>query len=447
MFWRDGQPYRQIQDAFATDWDAFEASPLKSRLFEQRRLIRHERADVDLAPMPGAHAVIQPEPIEFLSYPYEWTFGELREAALLTLDIQLEAMAAGWTLKDASAYNIQFRDARPIHIDSTSFEPLEEGSPWIAYRQFCEQFLAPLALAARRDVRLIDLLRLGTDGIPLDLASRMLPRRTWLDFGLVSHVHLHARAQTRHARNDDDGRSARQVRLSRARLEGLIQNLRSTVARLDWQPRGTEWADYAENTSYAEPAAADKDRVVDAWLREIPGARVWDLGANTGRFSRIAADAGKRVVAFDIDPGAAERHFRAIRQSGRIDILPLVVDIANPSPAIGWGGRERRSLLDRANADAILALALVHHLAITRNVPLPMVFDLFADLAEWAIVEFVPKEDPMVRWLLATRRDVFPRYDLNGFRDAAATRFEIVREAPLADSTRVLSLLRRRGGR
>ena len=397
--------------------------------------------------MPGAHAVIQPEPIEFLSYPYEWTFGELREAALLTLDIQLEAMAAGWTLKDASAYNIQFRDARPIHIDSTSFEPLEEGSPWIAYRQFCEQFLAPLALAARRDVRLIDLLRLGTDGIPLDLASRMLPRRTWLDFGLVSHVHLHARAQTRHARNDDEGRSARQVRLSRARLEGLIQNLRSTVARLDWQPRGTEWADYAENTSYAEPAAADKDRLVDAWLREIPGARVWDLGANTGRFSRIAAEAGKRVVALDIDPAAAERHFRAIREAGRSDILPLVVDIANPSPAIGWGGRERRSLLDRANADAILALALVHHLAITRNVPLPMVFDLFADLAEWAIVEFVPKEDPMVRRLLATRRDVFPRYDLDWFRDAAATRFEIVREAPLADSTRVLCLLRRRGAR
>ena len=178
-----------------------------------------------------------------------------------------------------------------------------------------------------------------------------------------------------------------------------------------------------------------------------PGARVWDLGANTGRFSRIAADAGKRVVALDIDPAAAERHFRAIREAGRSDILPLVVDIANPSPAIGWGGRERRSLLDRANADAILALALVHHLAITRNVPLPMVFDLFADLAEWAIVEFVPKEDPMVRRLLATRRDVFPRYDLDGFRDAAATRFEIVREAPLADSTRVLCLLRRRGAR
>ena len=442
VFWRDGQPYRQIDGTFATVWDAFEASALKHQLFEERRLIRHEVADRDLAPTPGAHAVIRPEPIDFLSYPYEWTFGELREAALLTLDIQLEAMAAGWTLKDASAYNIQFHGARPIHIDSASFERLEEGSPWIAYRQFCEQFLAPLALAARRDVRLADLLRLGPDGVSLDLASRILPRRTWLDFGLVSHVHLHARAQTRHA-NGDDGRAARQARLPRARLEGLIGNLRSTVAGLDWDPRGTEWADYSQNTSYTERAAADKDRVVDAWLRDVPGARVWDLGANTGRFSRLAADAGKRVVAFDIDPAAAERHFRAIREAGRTDILPLVVDIANPSPALGWAGRERRSLLERANADAILALALVHHLALTRNVPLPMVVDLFADLAQWAIVEFVPKEDPMVRRLLATRRDVFPRYDLDGFRDAATTRFEILREAPIADSTRVLLLLRR----
>ena len=443
MFWRDGQPYRQIDGTFATEWDAFEASALKHRLFEQRRLIRHEPVDLDLAPMPGAHAVIRPEPIEFLCYPYEWTFGELREAALLTLDIQLDAMAAGWTLKDASAYNIQFHDARPIHIDSASFERLEDGSPWIAYRQFCEQFLAPLVLAARRDIRFFDLLRLGPDGIPLDLASEMLPRRTWLDFGLLSHVHLHARAQRRHSSNDDDGRAARQTRLARPRLEGLIRNLRSTVAKLDWHPRGTEWADYAEHTSYAERAAADKDRLVDAWLREVPGAQVWDLGANTGRFSRIAADAGKRVVAFDIDPAAAERHFRAIREAGRTDTLPLVVDIANPSPAIGWAGRERRSLLERANADVVLALALVHHLALTRNVPLPMVVDLFADLAPWAIVEFVPKEDPMARRLLATRRDVFPRYDLDGFREAAATRFEILREAPIADSPRVLFLLRR----
>ena len=444
IFWRDGQPYRQIQQSFATEWDGFEASSLKRRLLDKRRLIRYEPVSLGLASAPGAHAVIRPERIEFLTYPYEWTFGELRESALLTLDIQLEAMGAGWTLKDASAYNIQFREAHPIHIDSSSFERLEEGAAWIAYRQFCEQFLAPLALAGRRDVRLTDLLRLGPDGIPLDLASRLLPRRTWLDFGLLSHVHLHARAQIRHAANESNGHVARKARIPPARLEGLIRNLRSTVAGLDWHPGATEWADYPEHTSYGARAAADKDRLVDAFVRQLPGVRVWDLGANTGRFSRMAADAGKRVIALDIDPGAAERHFRALRKAGRTDILPLVADIANPSPALGWAGRERRSLLARADADAILALALVHHLAITRNVPLPMLTDLFADLAPWAIVEFVPKEDLMVQRLLATRRDVFAEYDLDGFRAAASTRFEIVREESIAESVRVLFLLRRR---
>ncbi len=347
VFWRDGQPYRQIQQVFAAEWDAFEASPLKQRLIDQRRLIPHEPVGLDLATAPGAHAVIRPERIEFLSYPYEWTFGELREAALLTLDIQLEAMAAGWTLKDASAYNVQFHDARPIHIDSSSFEPLEDGAPWVAYRQFCEQFLAPLALVARRDVRLAELLRLGPDGIPLDLTSRLLPWTTRFDFGLLSHVHLHARAQRRHAATDDDGRAARQAHLSRARLEGLIRNLRSTVARLDWRPGGTEWADYGELTSYGERAAAEKERLVGAFVREMPGRTVWDLGANTGRFSLIAAEAGKRVVAFDIDPAAAERHFR-VRPRCRADRHPAARRRHRESEPGARLGRSRAALTPRA---------------------------------------------------------------------------------------------------
>ncbi len=446
VFWRDGQPYRQIQGSFAAEWDAFEASPLKQRLIDGDRLIPYEPVPIEWAQGPDAHAVIRPERIEFISYPYEWTFGELRDAALLTLDAQLEAMAEGWHLKDASAYNVQFRGARPILINSLSFEPLEEGAPWVAYRQFCEHFLAPLALISRRDVRLASLLRVDPDGVPLDLASSLLPWRTRLDFGLLSHVHLHARAQRRHAGNDDEGDvdAARGARISRQRLEGLIRNLRGTVERLRWEPAGTEWSDYADHTSYGDAATADKARLVAAFVGEAKGSRLWDLGANTGRYSRIAADAGKRVLAFDIDPAAAERNYRQLRAEGRADILPLILDVANPSPGIGWAGRERRSLLDRADPDITLALALVHHLAISRNVPLPMVLGLFADLAPWAIVEFVPKEDRMVRRLLATRRDVFPEYTLDGFRAAATERFEIVHEATIEDSLRVLYLLRRR---
>ena len=446
IFWQDGQPYRQIQRSFAAEWDAFEASPLKQRLIDADRLIPYESVPIERAQAADAHAVIRPEKIEFISYPYEWTFGELRDAALLTLDAQLDAMAEGWQLKDASAYNVQFRDARPILIDSLSFEPLDDGAPWVAYRQFCEHFLAPLALIARRDVRLASLLRADPDGVPLDLASGLLPWRTRLNFGLLSHVHLHARAQRRYAGNEDEGDvdAARGARISRQRLEGLIRNLRGTVERLRWEPAGTEWSDYADHTSYGDAATADKARLVEAFVGEAKGSRLWDLGANTGRYSRIAADAGKRVLAFDIDPAAAERNYRQLRTEGRSDILPLILDVANPSPGIGWAGRERRSLLDRADPDITLALALVHHLAISRNVPLPMVLGLFADLAPWAIVEFVPKEDRMVRRLLATRRDVFPEYTLDGFRAAATERFEVVQEAPIEDSLRVLFLLRRR---
>ena len=397
-----------------------------------------------MAATADARAVIAPELIEFISYPYEWTFGELKDAGLLTLDVELEALAGGWTLKDASAYNVQFRGARPVIIDSLSFEPLEDGAPWVAYRQFCEHFLAPLALMARRDIRLSALLRADPDGVPLDLARALLPWRTRLDFGLLSHLHLHANAQVRHAADDDDGRTARGVRISRTKLVGLVQNLRNTVAALEWKPGGTEWSDYADNTSYNDRATQAKERQVGEFVRQVPGARAWDLGANTGRYSRIAAEAGKHVLAFDIDPAAAERNYRQIRDEGRGDILPLILDVANPSPGIGWANTERRSLLERADPDVVLALALVHHIAITRNVPLPMLLGLFAVLAPWAIVEFVPKEDPMVRRLLATRRDVFPDYTLEGFRAAATERWETVSEVPIEDSPRVLFLLKRR---
>ncbi len=248
------------------------------------------------------------------------------------------------------------------------------------------------------------------------------PWRTRLDFGLLSHLHLHANAQVRHADDDDEGAAAKRARISRSKLIALVTNLRSTVAALDWKPGGTEWSDYADNTSYNDRATADKERLVGEYVGQVSGPEVWDLGANTGRYSRIAAEHGKRVLAFDIDPAAAERNYRQLKSEARSDILPLILDIANPSPGIGWANRERRSLLERANPDAILALALVHHLAISRNVPLPMLMDLFAEMSPWAIVEFVPKEDPMVRRLLSTRRDVFPDYTLEGFRTPPRSR-------------------------
>ena len=455
VYRRDGRLLRQVNASYADHWDALLERGFLSSLVERGWLIPFEVVDTGLAAdSAAAHAVIAPQPVGFISYPYEWTFGELRDAALRTLEIQRTAQAAGFTLKDASAYNIQFHRGRPVLIDTLSFERSVPGAPWIAYRQFCQHFLAPLALMAYRDVRLGILLRDYVDGLPLDLTSTLLPVRTRLRFGLASHLHLHARAERRFDRRTDmapgtEGaqRPRTAPRMSDIRRDALIDSLRSAIAKLHWEPGRTEWADYAGHTSYGEAAAAAKDRVVGEMVATSAGSRVWDLGANTGRFSRLAADLGRDVVAFDLDPGAAELHYRAVRRDNRGSILPLVADVANPSPGLGWAGAERQSLADRANADVILALALVHHLAIGRNVPLPAIADWFARLAPEAVVEFVPKDDPMVRFLLSSREDVFPGYTLDGFRAAMAPAWETVAEVPLDDSTRVLFHLRRRASR
>jgi SAM-dependent methyltransferase len=446
VFRRDGVVHRQVNRSFAARWDDLTGSGLLDALHARGLLIPHEPASLDAALRPDlAHAVIRPEPLDFVSYPYEWSFGQLRDAALLTLEVQAASSAAGFTLRDATAYNVQFQHGRPILIDTLSFERAEPGRPWSAYRQFCEQFLAPLALMARRDVRCGLMLREFVDGIPLDLAATLLPGRTKLNPGLLSHVHLHARAQRRYADRSDAGKAAAAGRtMSPLRQRALIDSLRRTVEGLRWEPAGTEWADYADNTSYSDRAASRKDELVRDFLREAPGERVWDLGANTGRFSRIASDLGRRVVAWDVDPAATERHYRRIRADGTTSILPLVLDLGNPSPGLGWSNAERGSLQDRADADVVLALALVHHLAISRNVPFDRLAEFFAGLAPGLIVEFVPKEDPMVRRLLATREDVFPDYTIEAFRGAFGRRFEIVAEAPIEGVSRSLLRMQRR---
>jgi hypothetical protein len=449
VFRRDGIVYRQVQASFAEDWDAFLSTGLYERLRREDLILAHEEVDAALAAAPPAHRVIRPEALEFITYPYEWSFSQLKDAALLTLRAQTLAGEAGMTLRDASAYNVQFQAGRPVLIDSLSFERAEPGRPWVAYRQFCEHFLAPLALMARVDIRLGGLLRDHLEGVPLDLAAGLLPARTRFSMGLGPHIHLHARAQRQHA---DDGRAvgagseaaSSKGGMSAARLATLVESLRSTVAGLHWEPVGTVWADYADHTSYDEAATAAKEAAVASALHAVAGRRAWDLGANTGRYSRLAADQGYRVVALDVDPGAVERHYRALREAGRRDILPLLMDLTNPSPAQGWGSAERASLLARADADVTLSLALVHHLAIGANVPLPMIAALLSRLAPHAIVEFVPKEDAMVQRLLAFRRDVFPGYTIEGFREAVAGPFELLGETPIEGTSRTLFHLRRR---
>lgn len=445
VFRRGDVLYRQIHPAGAADWAAFRSSGLYDRLVADRLIVDHVDEPIELAATPDAVEVIRPRRIATISYPYEWAFSQLKEAALLTLDLQLRALDAGMRLKDASAYNIQLEDGRPILIDSLSFEVAPATEPWPAYRQFCEHFLAPLALIAHRDPRCGLMLREFIDGIPLDFAARLLPGRTRLNLGLSAHLHIHARAQRRAANEalPAEGTPRPVRRVSETGQRALLDSLRRTVAGLRWKPE-SHWSEYATTTSYSETATTSKAQIVRDMLATVGGSSAWDLGANTGVYSAMAADAGYRVVAWDQDAASVEAHWLRVRRDGNPAVLPLILDLANPSPAIGWGLEERDSFHDRGEPDVILALALVHHLAIGNNVPLPRIASLFARMARHAIVEFVPKEDPMTRRLLAARRDIFDSYTIDGFRAAFAGEFEIVREAPISDSPRTLFLLARR---
>ncbi len=453
VFRRDGVLYRQINASFADEWAAFESSGLHASLVSEGLLVADAPTSVELAPEPGAVAVIQPAEVGFISHPFEWSFSQLKDAALLTLRAQSLAGEHGMTLRDASAYNVQFSDGKPILIDTLSFERAAADQPWKPYRQFCENFLAPLALMAHRDGRLGQLLRTWIDGVPLDLASELLPRGTrFFSPGLAAHIHLHARAQRQHAGDSGpDGApstATRTVTMSEGRRLALLDHLRRTVEGLRLHALGTVWADYADQTSYSDAGTASKESIVKQMLEAVAaegGRRAWDVGANTGRYSAIAADAGFWVLALDIDWAAVERHYLALRAAGDRRITPLLADIAEPSPSIGWENSERASLIDRANADVLVALALVHHLAIGRNVPLPMISRLMARLSPGLIVEWIPKEDPMVQRLLAAREDIFADYSPDGFRAAFGHDFEIVEESQIEDSSRILFRMRARG--
>ncbi len=346
-------------------------------------------------------------------------------------------------LRDASAYNVQFVGSRPVFIDTLSFDRYAEGLPWVGYREFCQHFLAPLCLMAGRDPRLSVLSESWIDGIPLDIARMLAPRRYRWRPGFLAHISLHARAQRRY--QDAGTRPSAPPRLPRAALLNLLDSLRGTVERLSWNPDRTVWADYYANTNYTDEAMEQKRRFVAAVADETRPARVVDLGANTGEFSAIAARPGAYVVASDIDHGAVEICFRRERASEGERILPLVVDLTCPPPAVGWMNRERPSFLDRCagRTDLVLALALVHHLAIGNNVPLRSVVELLARVGGQAIVEFIDKRDSQVRRLLASREDVFGDYTEAGFENALAGSFRIVRKQPIAGTHRVLYHLAR----
>ena len=443
VYRQHGDLRRQVNLVYREHYDQLMASGLYEELARDRLLIPHEELE-DVARDPVlAYKVIRPEPIEFISYPYEWSFSQYQDAALATLEIQRRALGRGMTLKDCSVYNVQFQRGRPIFIDTLSFETYHEGSPWVGYRQFCEHFLAPLALMSLTDHRLNQLCRTNIDGIPLDLAVRLLPIRSRLRWGLLMHLHLHASLQKAHAHQVGPPAGAR-MRVSRNAVLGLIDSLESAVRRLRWRPSGRGWASYDQDLPYTPEEFELKARLVRELLDRTKASTVWDLGANTGAFSRVAAEMGLSTVAFDFDPACIDRIYLEARARGETRLRPLVLDLFNPSPGSGWWNRERSSVFDRGSPDVVMALALIHHLAFTGNQPLENQAEFFRSLAPWLVIEFIPETDPQVRSLSARRFGAHHEYNRDTFEKCFGKSFSIIAAEPVTKLGRTLYLMRRR---
>lgn len=393
---------------------------------------------------PADATIVEHARLPFVSYPYEWSFSLMKRAALHHLDLQIALLLGGVALSDATAYNVQFVGVRPIFIDALSFRPYTDGEYWTGHRQFCEQFLNPLLLRALIGAPHNDWFRGSLEGVPTPTLARLIPPAKRFSVNVLAHVLAPAGAQERGAR--EKAKSAVSRPLPKSSYLGILRQLRDWIAKL--RPLGadnTVWRDYADNNSYASDEARAKERVIAEFAQKLAPKQLWDLGCNTGHYSEVALSNGARaVIGFDADFGALEAAF-ARADTTNLNFLPLYQDAANPSPSQGWAGVERKSLADRcASADATIALAFVHHLAIGRNIPLDRFVDWLVGLAPTGVVEFTPKTDPMVERLLEFRRDIFPDYTVENFAALIEKRARLVSSETVTAAGRRLFVFDRR---
>jgi ribosomal protein L11 methylase PrmA len=435
----DGRVYRSILPPGAANYRAardsgfLEAATRAGRLIEGREVDRSVLATEE----PGAETVIEHPRLAFISYPYCWSFFGLRAAALLTLDLHVDALAYGLTLSDASAYNIQFNGPRPLFIDYLSLIRYEEGQVWMGYRQFCEQFLNPLLLTAKTGVSFQPWYRGSLEGIPSGDLAALLPFTSKLHPLVALHTVVQGRMQRSVSARQT--KKAQSVRLSKTALLNNLRSMRGLVAGLKPPPsQNTPWQDYERSAQYTPDERAAKARFVASAVSASGARTVWDLGCNSGEYSEISLGSGAElVIGLEPDVGALNAAFQRA-EARRLNFLPLSIDLTNPSPSAGWMQRERLGLVERANADLVLCLALLHHLVIGRNLPLNEVLGWLVSLAPFGVVEFVPKSDPMAQQLLTWKPTIAPDYERDTVRQVLGSMARITREEVVTASGRTL---------
>ena len=432
--------WRGLDAEALADFEALATTPFFADATSSGQIVATDLASERPEGLEAWAGVLRHERIPVITYPYEWSFEMLRDAARLQLDLVGQALDQDLTTKDASAYNVQFVGSTPRFIDIGSFERLRPAEPWYGYRQFHMHFLLPLMLQAYRGITFQPLLRADVEGVnPVD-ARRMMsfwdivsPRKK----GTLLHVSLQARAEN--ASSERDVKSELKASgMKKELLVAQIKNLRKLVDRLRLRKAETEWSSYSDRAHYTDADLRAKEQFVSAVAAAVQPTLAWDLGANDGHFSRLVAEHGAYVIAADGDHEAVDGLYRSLRAEGDERILPLVLNLADPSPSRGWRSKERQAFTERSRPQLVLALALIHHLVISRNVPMQEFVDFLADAGAQLVVEFPTRDDPMVKRLLRNKREgIHDDYTVEGFEAALANRFDVARREELPSGTRI----------
>jgi hypothetical protein len=434
VFEADGKFYRQVNQFYAPQYRQLMDSGLYAQLVKHKHLVSHEEIDVNFTQDKEWFKTINPESVNYISYPYEWCFAQLKDAALLTLKILRTSLDYGMILKDATPFNIQFHNGKAVFIDTLSFDTYDPKQPWIAYRQFCQCFLFPLYLEHYLKSDIQKILSTYINGIPVEIIAKLLPLKSRLNLGVWLHVYLQ---NTTTATVDKDNKAS--VRFSKKKLTDLISHLETIINNFPAdKPFKTTWSNYYDDTRLSKEYVDEKEKIILDMVGQTGANTVLDLGANTGHFSKKLASQGMMVVATDTDSRCINQLYLDTTKKDSLNILPLVVDVANPSPAIGFNNRERAAFHERIQTELVLALALIHHLVIGRNIPLGALASYFHRIAPQLIIEFPPKTDPKVKQMLSSRPDVFMDYNQEHFESVFSNYFTIADQIKIPGTERIL---------
>ncbi len=442
MFYDGDALRRQVNPIYFKQYHALKEQGIFKTLIKNKLLIAHQETAVS-----DDGIVITPEPIPFITNPYEWSFEQYKHAALHTLQVHKFALSKGFILKDASAYNITFHKGKPIFIDTLSFDFYKEGEPWRAYKQFITHFFGPLVLAKHHGAKVFQMMQTHIDGIPMDLIASMLPSKTKLSPTLYTNIHLLAKAEGKH--NKDYKAETKTVSLSLKAQNNIIDSLFDYIKKLSIEET-TEWGDYYTKTNYEKAAFANKAAIIKEWVSEEQPKKLIDVGGNDGTFAREVLPTVPDVLVTDIDPEAVGQNYKLAIKNKEQNMLAFVCDVLQPAPGIGFNNTERDSLITRLQnyaPDVTMALALIHHITLSGNVPFVKSAQFFASFSHTLLIEFPKREDTWVASLLMRKREFIQHFDFYNeaeFEAGYGKLFTIEKKIAVAGTERVMYLMKRK---